>query len=666
MVELKRVETFNTKHDSAYVDMVNQDLFVDNFINKYNNLINNNAVVNTILLNVAILTLTIISNINTTSFFTVLAVLIQILASTKTTIFEDRNPTYYFLVLSIISYVFFHLDFSLISILITRFIANTYPIDNQELILTQVAYLFYSSITDRSLSNFNHLKNNVLLFIGLLAYKVLIVERTSQTESIKNIIVNNIKNIKLALPILPIITLFLFDLKDFQKMDIYIKIASLSIVAFMSYRILRLQINSNVLPLSSLTSLILSTALPHPGIVSIPLHIKILTFPQIASYSPILKFLLLNATYMLIQFTYSFKTNSLGLLSDSLHMLLDCISLLLGYIAESRSKRKHYLSSIESKEDIKKNGEEFKISGDGLVVGGFTNGVLLLAIAVSVFMEGISRIFNMVSTSSYKTGELTSMRFKHNIELLIVSFMGLVVNIIGLFFFEDHSNDDEHNHGKSNDNMRGVWLHLLADTMGSVFVVLSTVLHIWFDNLLFDPLFSIALSFLILSTALPLIKSCFVKLMLFNQIELNKKPTNEEHSHNHSHEHEHSHGHSHGHSHNHEHSHSEKSECHDDHKSTDFKKMLEKIERVHGVKGYRQFRFWFQSKNDEANTHGHSHGPSNDKFITQGFIHILVDKKEDYGGKTYLKKKINDIIAEFDIELWVQIEDVSETCWCRV
>ncbi len=37
-------------------------------------------------------------------------------------------------------------------------------------------------------------------------------------------------------------------------------------------------------------------------------------------------------------------------------------------------------------------------------------------------------------------------------------------------------------------------LHLLADTMDQI-VVLSTVLHIWFDNLLFDPLFSIGLGF---------------------------------------------------------------------------------------------------------------------------------------------------------------------------
>lgn len=671
MVELKSVDSGNTKHDSAYIDMANQDLVFDRFITKHTQLIRNNSVANTILLNVVILTLTVISNINLTAFLTVLAVFINLLTKAKTSIFEDRTPTFYFLIMSLISYFFFHLEFSLISILITRFILNTHIIDKQELLFTQVAFLFYSSITDRTISNFSHLKNNILLFIGLVAYKFLLVDNTSQTENIKKFVVNNLKNINLVLPILPLVTLFLVDLQDFQNTNTIYKIAGLSVVSFLSYRVLRLQVNSNVLQLSSLTSLILSTALPHPGIVSIPMHIKILTFPQIASYSPILKFLLLNATYMLIQFTYSFKTNSLGLLSDSLHMLLDCISLLLGYIAESRSKKKHYLSSIESKEDMKRNGEEFKISGDGLVVGGFTNGVLLLAIAVSVFIEGITRIFNMISTSSYKTGEQTSLRFKHNIELLIVSFMGLVVNIIGLYFFEDHSHEDEHNHGKSNDNMRGVWLHLLADTMGSVFVVLSTVLHIWFDNLLFDPLFSIGLSFLILLTALPLIKSCFVKLMLFNQIELNKRVSQEqkteEHIHNHSHEHSHSESHEHEHSHKHEHSHSEKTEsCSHDHKSDDFKKMLEKIERVSGVKGYRQFRFWFQSKNDESNTHGHTHGPTNDKFITQGFIHILVDKREDYGGKTYLKKKINDIIADFDIELWVQIEDVSETCWCRV
>jgi Co/Zn/Cd efflux system component len=664
MMEFKRRESTSNKNEAAYIDMVNQGSFLDSFISKHTQVINNNSITNSALLNVLILSLTLLAKINITTFLLTVAFILHTATKEKTGLFGDRNPGYYFLILSLISIVFFQFDYSLISTLITRYIMNTYPIDNQELILTEVAFLFYSSIVDRSISNFGHLKNNALLCIGLFVYKYLLLDNNSSSENIKILVANNIKKIIYILLIVPVFTFILIDFQEFQNIGNLLRVLGLSAFAYLSYRILKVQIKSNVLQLSSLTSLILTTALPHPGIVSIPMHIKILTFPQIANYSPILKFLLLNATYMLIQFTYSFKTNSLGLLSDSLHMLLDCISLLLGYIAESRSKKKQYLSSIKSEEDIQLNGEEFKISADGLVVGGFTNGVLLLAIAGSVFLEGITRIFNMVSSSSYKTGEQTSLRFKHNIELLVVSFMGLVVNIVGLYFFEDHSHEDDHNHGKSNDNMRGVWLHLLADTMGSVFVVLSTILHIWLDNLLFDPLFSIALSFLILSTALPLIKSCFAKLMLFNQIvphgEASAASECKEHDHNHSHSHAHNHDHS------HEHSHSEKTKSSEHHKSEDFKKMLEQIERVQGIKGYRQFRFWSQSNSEEPNSHGHSHGPSNDNLTTQGFIHILVDKKEDYGGRTYMKKKINDITAKFDIELWVQIEDVSETCWCRL
>lgn len=661
-MEFKRRESTSNKNEAAYIDMVNQGSLLDSFLFKHTQIINNNSIINSILLNVLILSLTLLAKINITTFLVTVAFILHTSTKEKIGLFGDRNSGYYFLILSSINIVFFQFDYSLLSTLITRYIMNTYPIDNQELILTEVAFLFYSSIVDRSISNFGHLKNNSLLCIGLFVYKYLLLDSNSNNENIKILVANNIKKIIYALMIVPVFTFLLIDVQKFQNLGNLLRVLGLSALAYLSYRILKVQIKSNVLQLSSLTSLILTTALPHPGIVSIPMHIKILTFPQIANYSPILKFLLLNATYMLIQFTYSFKTNSLGLLSDSLHMLLDCISLLLGYIAESRSKKKQYLSSIKSEENIQLNGEEFKISADGLVVGGFTNGVLLLAIAGSVFLEGITRIFNMVSSSSYKTGEQTSLRFKHNIELLIVSFMGLVVNIVGLYFFEDHSHEDDHNHGKSNDNMRGVWLHLLADTMGSVFVVLSTILHIWLDNLLFDPLFSIALSFLILSTALPLIQSCFAKLMLFNQIVPHGECN--EHDHNHSHSHAHSHDHSHDHS--HEHFHSEKPKSIEHHKSEDFKKMLEQIEKVQGVKGYRQFRFWSQSNSDESNSHGHSHGPSNDNLTTQGFIHILVDKKEDYGGRMYMKKKINNITAKFDIELWVQIEDVSETCWCRL
>ena len=41
---------------------------------------------------------------------------------------------------------------------------------------------------------------------------------------------------------------------------------------------------------------------------------------------------------MLVQATYGFLTNSLGLLSDSIHMLFDCLALSVGLFAAVASK----------------------------------------------------------------------------------------------------------------------------------------------------------------------------------------------------------------------------------------------------------------------------------------------------------------------------------------
>lgn len=75
-----------------------------------------------------------------------------------------------------------------------------------------------------------------------------------------------------------------------------------------------------------------------------------------------------------------------------------------------------------------------------------------------------------------------------------------------------------HSHGGSNANMQGmdfilsvndslgVFLHVLADTLGSVFVIISTLLIQWFGWTWVDPLCSLILSVLILGSATPLLK----------------------------------------------------------------------------------------------------------------------------------------------------------------
>ena len=111
--------------------------------------------------------------------------------------------------------------------------------------------------------------------------------------------------------------------------------------------------------------------------------------------------------------------------------------------------------------------------------------------------------------------------------------MGLAVNLLGLAFFRDHYTGGgggcAHAHGDDDascssgggdgggggdDNMRGVFLHVLADTMGSVGAVVSWVLLRYFHCSWADPLCSLLLSLLILATGVPLLRRAARPLLL--------------------------------------------------------------------------------------------------------------------------------------------------------
>jgi zinc transporter 5/7 len=155
-------------------------------------------------------------------------------------------------------------------------------------------------------------------------------------------------------------------------------------------------------------------------------------------------------------------------------------------------------------------------------------------------------------------------------ELFVVSTMGLIVNLLGIFAFgshghahghgHDHSHghghshahnhnhghshekklDDDHDHdsgtsekhghahahshhgghghshGHDNENMHGIYLHILADTLGSASVIVSTILTYFMPWSGWDPLASFLIAYLILITATPLVKSSAQRLLLTN------------------------------------------------------------------------------------------------------------------------------------------------------
>ncbi|KAJ2424054.1 putative zinc transporter msc2, partial [Coemansia sp. RSA 2524] len=251
----------------------------------------------------------------------------------------------------------------------------------------------------------------------------------------------------------------------------------------------------------------------------------------------IFMFLLLNLSYMVVQIVYGYTTNSLGLISDAIHMLFDCMALAIGLIAAVMSRWP--------------SDEAFTFGyGRIEILSGFANGVFLMLISVSIFFEAIERLLY--------PPEMNTQR------LLLVSFGGLVVNLFGMFAFNghhhhhhgsgcshshhdhadhkhtthehaDHKNShanhdhsdhihsyedhdhNEHNHIHSHhrsQNMQGVFLHVLADTLGSVGVIISTLLIQTFGWTGFDPLASIAIAGLIFASVVPLVRDSVHMLLL--------------------------------------------------------------------------------------------------------------------------------------------------------
>lgn len=76
------------------------------------------------------------------------------------------------------------------------------------------------------------------------------------------------------------------------------------------------------------------------------------------------------------------------------------------------------------------------------------------------------------------------------------------------------STHNDHAHAHNSENMHGIFLHILADTLGSVSVVISTGLIHYSGWTGFDPLASVFIAVLIFVSAIPLVKSSASNLLL--------------------------------------------------------------------------------------------------------------------------------------------------------
>mmetsp|Transcript_9410 Transcript_9410/g.23913 ORF Transcript_9410/g.23913 Transcript_9410/m.23913 type:complete len:318 (-) Transcript_9410:276-1229(-) len=218
----------------------------------------------------------------------------------------------------------------------------------------------------------------------------------------------------------------------------------------------------------------------------------------------LMTFLSINTALMFVEFGYAAVNNNLGLLSDSCHMLFDNASLSIGLYAA-------HMATLPPDSTF--------TFGYGRVesLAGFANGILLIFVALEILLESVERLMEPPTLSTDG--------------LLLVSILGLVVNVIGLVCCHeahDHGHDHGHGHGhgdsSSDDddecheihdhNMRAVFLHILADTLGSVSVIVSVLCIKYLGWNWADPIASFFISVCTMASVVPLIQQTAEVLLL--------------------------------------------------------------------------------------------------------------------------------------------------------
>lgn len=193
----------------------------------------------------------------------------------------------------------------------------------------------------------------------------------------------------------------------------------------------------------------------------------------------LVSFVIISA-YMVIEAIGGFMTNSLALLSDAGHMLSDSLALAIALLAF-------------------KFGEKAVSTGKTYgyrrfeILAATLNGLTLIGISLYIFYEAIERFANPPEVAT--------------VGMLIISTIGLLINILVAWIMM-RGGDTEHNL-----NMRGAFLHVISDMLGSVGAIAAALLMMIFGWGWADPLASVIVAVLVLRSGYIVSKSSLHVLM---------------------------------------------------------------------------------------------------------------------------------------------------------
>ena len=176
--------------------------------------------------------------------------------------------------------------------------------------------------------------------------------------------------------------------------------------------------------------------------------------------------LVLVGSFSMVELWVSLQSHSLSLMADAGHMMTDVLAIALALWSAAQAKRVADTTRLNA-------------------LSGFINGTLLLIVALWLGYEAISALRQPPT-------DILS------VPMAITAAVGLGVNGLNAYLLHAHAED--------NLNMRGAFLHMLADAGSCFGVLVGAALIAKFGWLWADGVVSGAIALLISSSALPLLR----------------------------------------------------------------------------------------------------------------------------------------------------------------
>lgn len=189
--------------------------------------------------------------------------------------------------------------------------------------------------------------------------------------------------------------------------------------------------------------------------------------------------LLLVGGFAIVELTVGLSIHSLALLAESGHLVSDCLALLLALLATRISQSPPAWGWLGVNQVAIQENHSIE------TWAALINGLGLVAVALVIGWEAVSRF-------QIDAVEIASK------PMLITAIVGLVINGINISLLHQGSDHDL--------NLRGAFLHVVADALGAIGVIVAAIaIAVWHWSWA-DGAISLVISALIIVAAIPLIR----------------------------------------------------------------------------------------------------------------------------------------------------------------